>query len=161
MFLDTLDKLNNYAAFFEPATLHHITELLTQRATCQFGTVMELDGKRLYARILRLTTMPRELCRYETHREYADLQCIVGGGELIDWIPRETLTPAGEYDESNDVQFYAPTQAAATMEVADGLFTLFQPTDAHRPQIRIPSADTVEKIVFKVHHSLLRIRSGK
>lgn len=95
--------------------------------------------------------------RWETHREYVDLQYIVGGGELIEWTSVRQLAVSGEYDPVKDVQFYAEYDPLLKLVMAPGLFVFFTPTDAHKPQVADETNSFVHKAVVKIHRSLLAL----
>jgi biofilm protein TabA len=153
MILDSLERLEFYAVTVGQDVCRKVLTFLSQMEKPDHLRDVELDGSRLFTRILRLPTQNRDLCRFETHRRYHDLQCIIGGDEWIDWVPRSILCPHGEYIAERDIQFYETTQYVASFPIRAGTFVFFTPEDAHRPQIRHIS-EFVDKIVFKIDVSL-------
>ena len=75
-------------------------------------------------------------CRMEAHRDYADIQIVLGGGEeTMGWKAtddcKNVLTP---YNEEKDVEFYED-KADTMFKVGSGQAAVFFPTDAHQPGI--------------------------
>ena len=154
MIVDIVANLELYAGLFKEDTVSRIVSFMQGGVRPdQIGTTVSLDGEILQARLMRLNTKERASCQFEKHRDHADVQCILDGREIIDWAPQSILTPAGNYNVGNDVQFFLPQEAEASLEMRNGLFAVFFPGDAHRPLIRAGTADDVTKIVFKVHRA--------
>ena len=121
------------------------------------GARVEFAGDKLFARVMRQDTAPREGCRWETHREYVDLQYILGGGEIIEWAPVADLVPDAPYDGATDLQFYAEAPAELLLPMREGLLVFLFPGDAHKPCVADGQNEFVHKVVGKIHRSLLAI----
>ncbi len=118
--------------------------------------IHRLRGDLMFANAHAYETKSRELCRYEGHRRYVDLQYCVSGGEIIEWQPLSALTPTDDYDPKRDViHFSSPNSAAAALHVTRGSFAVFFPSDGHRPKIASPEHDRVSKVVIKIDLCLL------
>ncbi|MBU3666846.1 MAG: DUF386 domain-containing protein [Chthoniobacterales bacterium] len=157
MILGTHDDLKRHGELFRGADS---TPLFDWLATCRDAapdTKVEFLGDKMFARVLREDTAPRDACRWETHREYVDLQYGLGGGEIIDWAPAAKLNPAGPHDETKDVQFYGSSTQDLAVPMGDGLFVFLFPTDAHRPLVSDGRNRQIHKVVVKIHRSLLVI----
>ena len=64
-----------------------------------------IDGERIYVSIQEYETKSYGDCRFETHKRYADIQCILQGREQI-WVTEQPLlTPDTEYDPKADIRF--------------------------------------------------------
>ena len=157
MILGTHKDLKHYAGLFRDTDSQAFFKWLETCRDIEHDTKVDLMGDRLFARIIRQDTSPREHCRWETHREYVDLQYILGAGEIIDWAAPTKLKPDGAYDQAKDVQFYAPAPAELSLPVRDGLFLFLFPDDAHRPMVADGIKRHVHKVVAKIHRSLLVI----
>ena len=157
MILGTHDELSRHAGLFRSADPQVLFRWLETCSDLEHGTKVDLLGEKLSVRVLRRETAPRDDCRWETHREYVDLQFILGGGEVIDWSPATKLTLDDSYDEAADVQFYGPAEADLSLPMREGLFVFLFPGDAHRPMIEDGVNDHVHKVVAKIHRSLLVI----
>jgi YhcH/YjgK/YiaL family protein len=109
-----------------------------------------LEGDGMYALVMRYATGDAAASRFETHRQYVDLQYTLAGAEVIDWAPRGTLTKDGDYDAEKDLLFHHPGPAFGRVIKAAGCFSIFTPVDAHRPKIRTEGFESVFKLVVKI-----------
>ncbi len=103
-----------------------------------------------YALILGYATCAPEESRFETHRNYVDLQYTLAGGEGIDWAPRASLANDGDYDAIKDLLFHHAGPACGRVRKTAGFFSIHTPVDAHRPKIRLEDFDHVFKLVVKI-----------
>lgn len=113
----------------------------------------EIQGRDMYAVVRRIQTKPREQCRFESHRDYIDLQYCAAGLERIEWTPSSpVLHPNTKYDREKDVLFYPqPLDPATTLVMSPGTFAIFFLGDAHMPEISCGvESTTVLKIVIKI-----------
>jgi YhcH/YjgK/YiaL family protein len=108
--------------------------------------IYRLHGEEMFVNVHGYKTLPREECRFESHRHYLDLQYCVHGGELIDWQESSRLQTDGAYDETKDVQFYQAQDTKTVLHMLPGNFVIFHPSDGHRPKC----SDTVHPEVFKL-----------
>ena len=112
--------------------------------------IRPLQGEDIYVNVHGYDTLPREQCRYESHRRYVDLQYCIQGGELIDWQLASTLKPAGPFDESKDLQFYELGNSLTQIQMVPGSYAIFFPSDAHLPKRADGRQSSVSKLVIKV-----------
>lgn len=157
MILDTHDSLPHYAGIFRGVDPQPLFDWLKICRDVPLGEKIEFAGDKLFAKTMRLDTGAREAFKWEAHREYIDLQYIVGGGEVIEWAPAAKLVPDGAYDPKTDFQFYAPAAADALLPMSDGLFVFLFPADGHKPLVANGADRHVHKIIAKIHRSLLVI----
>lgn len=157
MILDTHDNLPRYTSLFRGVDPSDLFRWLSNCGTVEPETKVDFLGDKLFVRMLRPDTGSRVNMRWETHREYVDLQYIVGGGELIEWAPVQQLVVSGDYDPVKDVQFYAEYDPRQKLVMAPGLFVFFTPTDAHKPQVADGQNSFVHKAVVKIHRSLFAL----
>jgi YhcH/YjgK/YiaL family protein len=157
MILDTHNNLAHYAPLFRGVDPLPLFDWLQTCRDVEPGTKVEFAGDKLFARALRQDTGARDAFKWETHREYIDLQYIVGGGEIIEWSPAAKLTADVAYDDKTDFQFYAPAEADALLTMQDGLFTFLFPADGHKPLVSDGTNRYVHKVIAKIHKSLLVI----
>lgn len=155
MILDTHNNLSHYAPLFRGVDPSPLFSWLQTCRDVESGTKVEFAGDKLFARVLRQDTGARDAFKWETHREYIDLQYILGGGEIIEWAPAAKLTADVAYDEKTDFQFYAPAAADALLTMQDGLFTFLFPSDGHKPLVSDGINRFVHKVIAKIHKSLL------
>jgi len=118
--------------------------------------IQKLQGDEVWVNVHGYDTLPREQCRFESHRRYIDLQYCISGGETIDWWLVSGLVPDGEYSPDQDVVFYSPPPAATTLWMSPGNFAIFHPSDAHRPKAQDGVNRSVFKLVLKIDRNLVR-----
>lgn len=121
--------------------------------------ITELRGSSLILNVHTYHTRPHTECRFESHRHTVDLQYMIAGGELIEWAADWQLAQDGPYDEQRDFQFHLGPQDEANrtrLHLTTGLFAIFFPCDAHRPQIQDGKHDAVRKAVVKIDVALLK-----
>jgi YhcH/YjgK/YiaL family protein len=107
----------------------------------------EIDGDRVYATVSRDSGRRKEDALLETHERYIDIQLVLAGTDDMGWKPKSLCRqPSGEYDQENDIQFFAD-EPDAWLSVRSGEFVVFFPEDAHMPLI---SSGQLHKIVVKV-----------
>jgi YhcH/YjgK/YiaL family protein len=157
MILDTHNNLHRYAGIFRDVDPQPLFDWLKTCRDVSPGQKVDFAGDKLFAKAMRLDTGARDAFKWETHREYIDLQYIIGGGEIIEWAPAAKLTPDCGYDEKTDFQFYSPAAADALLTMKDGLFTFLFPSDGHKPLVSTGSDSQVQKVIAKIHRSLLVI----
>lgn len=109
-----------------------------------------LRGDDLFVIVERYTTFAPEERRYETHRDYLDVQAVLNGRETLYIEPRAELTPATEYDPQTDLVFYEGPRRSA-LSLTPGAFALLLPQDAHMPSCHAGDAPgRVVKAVAKI-----------
>lgn len=110
----------------------------------------------VYVNIEDYMPKPVDLCRYESHRRYIDIQYVIQGCECIG-LTRDTNLPVlAPYDENKDIVFYQYKPQQLLLADPTKYFVFF-PTDLHAPGIKVAqdSAVTrtegcVTKIVVKI-----------
>jgi len=138
--------------------------------------ITELRGKDMFVNVHTYDTLPESECRFEGHRDMIDVQYIIKGGELVDWVLKSELKEDGEYMVEKDFQYYAAPEAQrmadSGWQMADaesdagyqsltrvhltaGYFGVFFPEDGHRPKINDGIHKGVLKAVVKIHRALL------
>ena len=108
----------------------------------------EIDGERLFAIVAEYETQPVEERFWEAHRKYIDIQCLVTGAERMGWAPLDAMTPAGDYDEANDLLKF--DGEGDMMTVRTGMIVIFHPRDVHMPNLVLDAPRPVRKVVVKV-----------
>jgi biofilm protein TabA len=140
--------------------------------------IIELRGKDMFINVHTYETLPESECRFEGHRDMIDVQYIIAGGELVDWVLKEELEADGAYLVEKDFQYYAapkvrgqgaggrgqepgdcPTQSQTRVHLTSGYFGVFFPEDGHRPKLNDGIHKGVLKAVVKIHRKLLEASS--
>jgi YhcH/YjgK/YiaL family protein len=129
--------------------------------------IIELRGKDMFVNVHSYDTLPEAECRFEGHRDMIDVQYIIKGGELVNWVLKEELEENGEYLEGKDFQFYhapgfsgqepsgIPSQSLTRLHLTAGYFGVFFPEDGHRPKQHDGIHKGVLKAVVKINRALL------
>lgn len=107
----------------------------------------EIDGNSVYASVQTYET--KLDAKYESHRNYIDIQYMIKGFEKIgvtDLSNCETCIP---YDSERDLEFYDINCNEEYLELSEGTFVVFYPHDAHKPSIAIDKQAIVKKVVVK------------
>lgn len=107
-----------------------------------------IDGDNVFASVTEDPSKDFEKTKWESHKKYIDVQCIIIGDEKMGVYPVSKATVTNEYSAEKDVANY---DAAGNYYVGSaGTFFIFFPSDAHRPNITPGGNKTVKKIVIKV-----------
>jgi biofilm protein TabA len=150
MILDSLAQWQRYASLgprFEKAFAY----LREANAGIPVGRV-DIDGDDLFAVASKYSTKSVDLCRFEAHRLYADIQLILTGRERMLWAPLSSLSEVIQpYDPGKDILFFgSPPTSFTSLVMSAGQFAIFFPEDGHAPCIELGGCDYVTKIVVKV-----------
>lgn len=149
-----LDRLENYPYYHTiTAGLEGAFRRLRQIANDPpaVGRYDEAQGG-FYYMVQRYITRPPEHCKWESHRDYIDIQYIVRGQERIGFANAKTLSATG-YDPEKDFQGYNDGHSLMynSLNLLPGQFVVFFPEDAHKPCLTgLDGPAEVTKIVFKV-----------
>lgn len=108
-----------------------------------------IDGTNVYAIVTEAPTKDYDKTAFESHRKYIDLQYVITGEENMAKAPLTSVTINKPYDEAADIAYY--TGEGKVYKVRAGMFMLFFPTEAHRPNITPGGNKVVKKIVIKVN----------
>lgn len=104
-------------------------------------------SENLFVLVQEYQTAPIDEGKFEAHVNYADIQYLHEGEEVIVWNTIDRLTQVSAMPE-NDIAFYNGTGTA--LPLTAGNFMIFFPDDAHMPSRCINEPRTNKKIVFKV-----------
>ena len=119
--------------------------------------IIELRGKDMFINVHTYETLSESECRFEGHRDMIDVQYIIAGGELVDWVLKDELEEDGPYLVEKDFQYYhAPKEEPTTrLHLGAGYFGVFFPEDGHRPKLNDGIHKGVYKAVVKINRKLL------
>ena len=94
---------------------------------------------------------PSEICRFETHQKYVDIQWIIEGEEAIEVTDVASVEVDEVYDPQKDAQFYkTPERPASHVVVKAGSYMTLFPEVVHRAGLAEGKSVHVEKVVAKV-----------
>lgn len=114
-----------------------------------------ISGRKLYATVEEVETVPRKQGLYEAHRRFIDLHYCLDGGEIIEWSPVSTLTAKTKYDSAKDYTHYNLPKNGKACYMTPHTFAIFFPEDAHMPKISDGTNPTVKKVVVKIDAKLI------
>lgn len=87
--------------------------------------------------------------KWEAHKKYIDIQCVVNGVEGMGYTDKSNLKAITDYNVEKDIQFF--NGEGKILRLVEGEFALFFPNDAHLPYIKQDrKIDQVKKIIFKL-----------
>ena len=146
------DKLENLHNYIRPRDFELIkTTFLRVLSPNMEERKYDIDGDRIYAKVMSYDTKDSSICKIEAHNVYIDIQCTITGAEGIDIYERDGLGIAEPYNTDKDVIFYEKEEKSfhAHTENLEGYFTLLLPDEAHAPQQRVGNIEQVKKFVIK------------
>lgn len=110
-----------------------------------------IDGENVYALITHNATRDIDSAKWESHRNYIDLQSVISGEEKIGVSPDSDLTVSMPYDGTKDLMNY--TGDGKFYHAKPGTFFLFFPHDAHKPNVTTGGNEPDKKIVIKIRYA--------
>lgn len=148
MITDNIDQLKRYAV---PKTESILKFIADHDCFNLPDGEIEIEGRQLFVRIMSYVPKLSQENRFETHREYADLQYVVSGAEIMQTARLKDLTPSTEYDNKGDYQFFKVSGGISDLIVQAGEFAVFYPNQPHRPSCFYEGYNgRVKKLVFKI-----------
>jgi len=110
-----------------------------------------IDGDNVYAMVTENKTKDFDSTKWESHRNYIDLQMVITGEEKIGRAAIADVIVTMPYDAGKDLINYS---GDGKFYVADpNTFFLFFPGDAHRPNITTNGNTPDKKIVIKIRYA--------
>ena len=111
-----------------------------------------LDGDKVFARVDRYVTEPKDRKKPESHIKYIDVQYLGEGTEKIYYVAKsEAHKVIEDYAAERDLLFYADAGEKDAVTMGDGVFAIFFPWELHRPGCHaVHGGSAVQKIVVKV-----------
>lgn len=147
-----LDKIDNWNMYFRKESILYdgMRFILEEFNENIRDGRYEIKGNDIYAMVQSYSTEAPETKKFESHKQYIDVQYIVSGRELMGWLPVYELETMTTYSEEKDVVFYHPKEGISQLVLMPGMFAVFYPADAHRPCCFFDEPEQVRKIVVKV-----------
>ncbi len=103
-------------------------------------------GEAVFANVTDAPSKNLEDVKWESHKNYVDLQYIIRGKEMIGVADTSTAVITQPY--AADVINYTAKGVYYTTDASH--FFLFFPNNAHRPTIKVEGYDVVKKVVIKI-----------
>ena len=144
-----IEKLMPYVSERLRTALQYIAE--TDFTKVENGEY-HLDGDKVFARVNRYATEPKESKKPESHNAYIDVQYLGEGKEKIYYAAKSDVHKVIEdYAEERDLLFYEDAREKDGVTLGDGVFAIFFPLELHRPGCHaVHGGSAVQKIVVKV-----------
>jgi YhcH/YjgK/YiaL family protein len=147
MILDSLDYRSCYA---EMPELKKILDAMADiHADAMPRTKIVIDGDRAFINPVQMTTRPFAETKFEAHKRYADVHCVISGTEEIIVNDLSKVKEIETYSEEKDIGFYQGENGTVCI-LKPGDFLVCFPQDAHRVAIAPSIPDAVIKLVGKI-----------
>jgi biofilm protein TabA len=91
------------------------------------------DGRDAHALLQHPNTRARADQLAESHREYADVQAVIDGDEILEVMPLAELETTQPYSAEKDVELYKMPAEGSKLILRPGLAAVLFPEDAHAP----------------------------
>lgn len=117
--------------------------------------VYEIEGKQIYAQVFDAIPKALEEARPEVHEKYIDVQYIASGKESIGFCIDQGNFEVDERIDERDLIFYKHVENESYITAIPGSYSVFFPSDVHRPSIQLEDCTLVRKVVVKVSLELL------
>ena len=154
MIFDSVKNLRNYCKL-SPEAWELIAEnvAMLDENTPTGKTV--LIPEKLFVLIQRYASRKiDEVVTLETHNEFADLQLLISGKEVIYYAATAAAQCTSPYDEKNDYALYSIDKSQTIpLKMQAGDFAVFLPQEGHMPGTG--DGESVVKAVIKIHRTLL------
>ena len=144
MILDNLENIESYQGM-HPGIVRGL-RLLRQDFAGQPDGRYEVDGDKIYYMIQSYETRPENNLP-EAHRQYADIQCVLEGKEVIAVGP---LSAMEEVETHPDRDLWLYHGALERFIMSPGRFMVLFPQDAHAAAIAAGQPGFCRKVVVKV-----------
>ena len=110
----------------------------------------EIGQNGVYANVSSLITRPRTQRAWEVHRKYIDIQYVIKGFECMGFgFLKDFNDTIEEYDEQKDIAFLREGKYNF-INVMQGEFTVFFPTDVHAPMLAVGEPMNIKKVIVKI-----------
>jgi biofilm protein TabA len=150
MIADRLKNLELYSGAIP--SLFRILDYLgrTDLASLAIGKY-PISGEDAYVSVQEYETKPEAEKKWESHRNFIDIQVVLSGEEFMGCSPLGLLEEKEAYDPAKDVVFYRDGPGPRSALVARaGDFCVFFPRDVHKPGCALGAPSKVKKAVIKV-----------
>ncbi len=117
--------------------------------------VYEIQGKEIYAQVIKATTKEIAEARPEVHEKYVDVQFLVTGEEKLGFTPDTGEYEIDEKFDERDLIFYKEVKNEGFITASPGCYSIFFPSDVHRPTVAVSKPMEILKVVMKVSVDLL------
>lgn len=116
----------------------------------------EIQGRDIYAQVFDADTETADKKRPECHERFVDVQFLATGRERLGFTPDTGAYEVDERIEERDLIYYKAVENEGFIEATPGCYSIFFPSDVHRPAVAAGRPMTVRKVVIKVSVSLIQ-----
>ena len=109
-----------------------------------------IRGEEVFALAMRAPSKSPQEARFESHRDYIDIQFLRSGEEGIGVLPIGQLQGATPYDAAKDLIFYDTPARYLELRIPPGHFAVFFPDEGHMPMCHAGGPHELHKVVIKV-----------
>ena len=109
-----------------------------------------IDGNNVYANVTEYTTIPWEEAKYESHRDYTDIQYMITGTETMTYASVDALNVTVPYNEEKDCALYDNANPGLKAVVGAGEYMIFNPWDGHKPKAADGEPAPIKKVIVKI-----------
>ncbi len=109
----------------------------------------EIDGKNAWAVLSSYDTRDYGEGKFETHRDYIDVQYLLSGEEIIYWSDSATMSSTG-YNDDTDKENYTDPESPIGICMSPGVAMVLFPRDAHKANCRVSDMRRVRKVLLKI-----------
>ena len=149
MILDSLKNTDRYTSLNERLT-KGLNFLKSHDFSGEGPGEYKVDGDNLYYGIKAYDSMPEDELKWENHRKYIDIQCVLEGEECITVAGAASLVITKDYAPESDIEFLGDKGASSKIHLKPGVFAVLFPGEGHKPSIMCDKPVSVRKVVFKV-----------
>lgn len=148
MIYDKIENVDNYKGLSERMNraLDFIKNLDVENLT--IGKY-NIDGDKLFYMVAEYETLPEASGKYETHKNYMDIQLLVSGNECIRCTPFEKPEVTVPYNKDKDIEYYKIDEGYDFL-LKPGTFALVMPGELHAPKLMAKKVENVKKVVVKI-----------
>ena len=111
---------------------------------------IELDGRNRFVMLQSYETEAFDGHRYESHKNYLDIQYVLEGSEIIRVADISGLAVFQDYDSGKDIMFYDGKAEGIDVILQPGDFVVLYPQDGHMPKLAAGSPGVIKKAVAKI-----------
>ncbi|MDC7220582.1 MAG: YhcH/YjgK/YiaL family protein [Spirochaetales bacterium] len=150
---------HDFAAAFYPQVLKDALEFLKSTDFSQYenGKYYPVEGSDQFINVKHMTTKQVEDAKPETHAKYLDIQFLFKGKERMGIVMADGSHSVMEDKlEEKDVIFYKDLKGETFINMNEGDYCIFFPTDLHRPGCERDGQSEITKVLYKINVDLLK-----
>ncbi len=145
MITDDIKNIQKYPQI--PEKIREFITVLSSNVECGRYWITEDD----YVNVEFYETKKPEMGVFESHEKYTDIQIILTGIERIDYADISGLSVDIPYNDEKDIVFYKKTNKdVKSVIIKSRQFAIFNPNEAHMPQLSVKESLRVKKAVVKL-----------